>query len=124
MRIFTSKISLVLVSILFLAALVWIIGGNDGFFSPLISHAQDDGQGINASLDSAKVFAGNLIEWIYRTAQPFAKEMGSAFQSWWDAQKVIIVDQLIRWLSNQAGEFNATLQNQLRLLVNGANTAH
>jgi hypothetical protein len=123
MRFFSSKISLVVISFFFISALFWIIAGNFNVFSPIFS-SQANGNSAEASLDNVKAYFFGFTKWVFETSKPIASELGTSVQSWWETQKVIIVDQLINWLSQQQSDISAALQSRLREITSHAVGMH
>ena len=119
MRFLSSKISLIVITFLLITALVWISVGN---FQGLASIAieQSDGKPQTVFLDNLKEFFSGLIKWIYTTSKPIASELSASLQSWWETQKVIIVDHLIKWLSQQQNDISTILQSRLHGLTSNA----
>jgi predicted PurR-regulated permease PerM len=120
MRFIFSKISLVFISFVLIAVLLWIGGGNLSSNSASF-YKQTDGYSSGVVIDNVKGFISSFTKWVFETSKPLASDLGASVQTWWEAEKIVIVDQLIKWLSQQQSNISAALLTQLREMT--SNTA-
>jgi len=95
MRFLTSKFGLLVIGLIFIFTLVWFnFGVLSNYFSSINSSSAE-----TIFRNNVGEFFSQMLNWIYKTSKPIAAELVTFIQSWWESQKPIIVDQLIKWLT-------------------------
>lgn len=117
MRFLTSRFGLLIISFLFIGCLLWITLGNSILSSP--TPGQEDMR--RTVVNKLSNFFSTAVKWIYDMVKPIATEFGKSFNAWWETQKPIIVDRLIKWIAQSESTISAGLVSLLQSAANPVN---
>lgn len=123
MRFLTSKTSLFLISFIFIFILFWMNIGNLKS-SAHFSEIQASNSLQNHLLSKLGDLFSGFFKNVYEFSQPFAVEAGKSLKTWWDTQKVVMMNDAVQWLVNQQDNLSSGLQSLLTSIIGNSIIHH